>query len=266
MELGHGGRTACTRSEPAWSSNAGAGRYTESPLIVGLTVAFHVNRIDSSNVHVCFVYQPPRAARIRRRKSVSDASAKREVILDAAAGLFARFGFRKTSVADIIRGAGVARATVYKYFATKEDIFHAVIQREMQDMLCRVREEVEKESTTRDRLRAAVLTHTTEIRKKVNVYRVTTEVLSDVIPRSEKEVERLVEEALSVYAWILTEGVKAGEVVVDDVETTAWSIILAFKGIFMMTATGQIEERMTGVIDTLLDIIWNGLKSREEAA
>jgi hypothetical protein len=34
----------------------------------------------------------------------------------------------------------------------------------------------------------------------------------------------------------------------------------------MMTATGQIEERMTGVIDTLLDIIWNGLKSREEAA
>ncbi|MCK5595927.1 MAG: TetR/AcrR family transcriptional regulator [Candidatus Eisenbacteria sp.] len=199
---------------------------------------------------------------------MSDVSAKRrvEAILDIAAGLFARHGFRKTSVADIIRGAGVARATVYKYFSTKEDIFHAVIRREMQDMLYRVREEVEKESTARDRLRAAVLTHTAEIRKKVNVYRVTTEVLSDVIPRSEKEVERLVEEALGVYAWILTEGVKAGEVVVDDVETTAWSIVLAFKGIFMMTATGQIEERMPGVIDTLLDIIWNGLKPREEAA
>ncbi len=197
---------------------------------------------------------------------MSDVSATRrvEAILDVAAGLFARHGFRKTSVADIIRDAGVARATVYKYFSTKEDIFHAVIQREMQDMLCRVREEVEKESTTRDRLRAAVLTHAAEIRKKVNVYRVTTKVLSDVIPRSEKEVERLMEEALSVYTWILTEGVKAGEVVVDDVETTAWSIILAFKGIFMMTATGQIEERMTGVIDTLLDIIWNGLKPRGE--
>lgn len=197
---------------------------------------------------------------------MSEVSAKREAILDVATGLFARFGFRKTSVADIIRDAGVARATVYKYFSTKEDIFHAVIRREMQDMLCRVREEVEKESTTRDRLRAAVLTHTAEIRKRVNVYRVTTEVLSDVIPRSEKEVERLMEEALSVYGWILTEGVKAGEVVVDDVETTAWTIILAFKGIFMMTATGQIEERMTGLIDTLLDIIWLGLKPREEAA
>ncbi len=197
---------------------------------------------------------------------MSDVSARREAILDVATRLFARYGFRKTSVADIIRDAGVARGTVYKYFSTKEEIFHAVIRREMQDMLSRVREEVEKESTARDRLRAAVLTHTAEIRKKVNVYRVATEVLSDVIPRSEKEVERLMEEALGVYAWILTEGVKAGEVVVDDVETTAWSIVLAFKGIFMMTASGQIEERMTGVIDALLDIIWNGLKPREETA
>ena len=197
---------------------------------------------------------------------MSNVSAKREVVLDVAAGLFARYGFRKTSVADIIREAGVARATVYKYFSTKEDIFHAVNRREMQDMLCRVRAEVEKESTTRDRLRAAVLTHTAEIRKRVNIYRVTMDVLSDVMPRTEMEATRLMEEALGVYVWILTEGIKAGEVAVDDVETTAWSIILAFKGIFMMTATGQIEERMSGVIDALLDIIWNGLKPREETS
>ena len=99
-----------------------------------------VNRIDNRLNTVCCVYQLRREARIKRSSSVSDVSAKRKVeaILDVAAGLFARYGFRKTSVADIIRDAGVARATVYKYFSTKEDIFHAVIQREMQDMLCRV--------------------------------------------------------------------------------------------------------------------------------
>ncbi|MCK4511109.1 helix-turn-helix transcriptional regulator, partial [bacterium] len=68
-----------------------------------------------------------RAATSRRSENVTDVSAKRKTILDVAAGLFARYGFRKTSVADIIRDAGVARATVYKYFSTKEDIFHAVI-------------------------------------------------------------------------------------------------------------------------------------------
>lgn len=222
--------------------------------------------MDIRSNSVCFVYRPCETTTSKRSKSVSDASAKREAILDVAMGLFARYGFRKTSVADIIRGAGVARATVYKYFSTKEDIFQAAIQREIQDILHSVREEAEKESTTRDRLRAAIRTHTAEIRKRVNVYRVTTEVLSDVIPRSEREAERLLEETLGVYVWILTEGVRTGEVVVDDVETTAWTIVLAFKGIFMMTATGQIEERMAGVIDTLLDIIWNGLKPRGEAA
>lgn len=224
-----------------------------------------MNRIDIEQYNVYCVYQRLWGTN-RRSGTVSEVSAKREVILDVAAGLFARFGFRKTSIADIIRDAGVARATVYKYFSTKDDIFHAVIQREIQDMLLKVREEVEKESTTKDRLRAAVLTHTAEIRKKVNVYRVTTKVLSDVIPHTEKDVQRLTQEALKLYGWILSEGVKAGEIAVDDVETTAWSIILAFKGVFMTTLTGQIEERMTGVIDTLLNIIWNGLKPREGAA
>ncbi len=197
---------------------------------------------------------------------MSEVSAKREVILDVAAGLFARYGFRKTSVADIIREAGVARATVYKYFSSKDDIFKAVIEREIQDVLRKVREEVEKESTTQDRLRVAVLTHTAEIRKKVNAYRMAKEVMSDVIPRAEKDVERVALEALKVYRWILTEGVKAGEIAVDDVETTAWSILLVFKGVFMTTATGHIQERMVGVIDALLDIIWNGLKPREETS
>jgi AcrR family transcriptional regulator len=225
-----------------------------------------VNRIDRKSHNVCFVYQPRRQATNRRSESVNDVSAKRKVILDVAAGLFARFGFRKTSVADIIRDAGVARATVYKYFSTKEEIFYAVIRREMQDMLHRVREEVEKESTTRGRLRAAVLTHNAEIRKKVNVYRLTMEVLSNAIPRGGNEVEDLACEALKIYEWVLSEGVRSGEIVVDDIETTSWTIMLAFEGIFIMTVTGQIEERMLGVIDTLLDIIWNGLKPREEAA
>lgn len=197
---------------------------------------------------------------------MSDVSAKREAILDVAARLFARFGFRKTTVEDIIRSARVARATVYKYFPTKESIFHAVLQREFSEMLERVREAAEAESTTRERLRAAVRTHTQEIRSRANVYRVTMEVLSDVIPRTERESERMAEEALRVYGWILSEGVKSGEIVVDDIETTAWSIILAFKGAFMATVVGQMEELMPRVINTLLDLIWDGLRPREETA
>jgi AcrR family transcriptional regulator len=37
--------------------------------------------------------------------------------------VFSRLGFRQTTVEDIIREAGVARATFYHYFTSKKDIF-----------------------------------------------------------------------------------------------------------------------------------------------
>lgn len=48
-------------------------------------------------------------------------------ILDASRTLFVRRGFDATSIGDIARGAGVARATVYNNFNDKRDILAAII-------------------------------------------------------------------------------------------------------------------------------------------
>ncbi|MFH1865911.1 MAG: TetR/AcrR family transcriptional regulator [Candidatus Eisenbacteria bacterium] len=197
---------------------------------------------------------------------MSDVSAKREEILDVAARLFARYGLRKTTVADVVRNAGVARATVYKHFSTKEDIFRAVIHREIGDIMSTVRQAVEEEGTARERLRTALLTHMAEIRGKVNLYRLTTEALSDVLPGTHVDAEEMRQGIHELYSWILSEGVKSGEIEVDDILTTAWSIVLAFKGVFMTTLTGQMQDVMPHVVETLLDLVWNGLKPREETA
>ena len=55
---------------------------------------------------------------------------REERLLDAAARLFARFGFDKTSVDDIARGAGVSKGAVYLHWPSKFRVFEAVIQRE----------------------------------------------------------------------------------------------------------------------------------------
>lgn len=46
-------------------------------------------------------------------------------ILDAALPVFVRFGFRKTSMADIARAAGISRASLYLSFNSKEELFRA---------------------------------------------------------------------------------------------------------------------------------------------
>jgi AcrR family transcriptional regulator len=57
--------------------------------------------------------------------------AKKECILKSAARAFARFGFKKASVEEIAKDAGVAKGTVYLAAETKEDLFYQTIHREV---------------------------------------------------------------------------------------------------------------------------------------
>ena len=53
----------------------------------------------------------------------------RERILTAAYELFSRRGIRAVGTDEVIERAGVARATLYRHFATKNDLVLAVLQR-----------------------------------------------------------------------------------------------------------------------------------------
>lgn len=56
---------------------------------------------------------------------------KRDSILEAAAQVFARRGFRKASVDEIARAAGVAKGTVYLAVRSKEELYERAVAREV---------------------------------------------------------------------------------------------------------------------------------------
>jgi AcrR family transcriptional regulator len=53
---------------------------------------------------------------------------RRRQIIDAAATLFSRKGFRGTTTREIAEAVGVSEATLFKHFATKEDLYGAIIE------------------------------------------------------------------------------------------------------------------------------------------
>jgi len=53
--------------------------------------------------------------------------ARRHGLLDAALGVFARYGFRKTSMDEVARAAQLSRQGLYLHFATKEALFRATL-------------------------------------------------------------------------------------------------------------------------------------------
>ena len=62
---------------------------------------------------------PPLEARTRRA----------EHILDTAATLLVRWGFRKTTIDDVAREAGVAKGTIYLHWKDKNELFLAALMR-----------------------------------------------------------------------------------------------------------------------------------------
>ena len=51
-------------------------------------------------------------------------------IVDVAGKIFARYGFKKTTMEEIAKVMHKGRSTIYHYFKNKEDIFCAIIEKE----------------------------------------------------------------------------------------------------------------------------------------
>ena len=65
-----------------------------------------------------------------------------EHILDTAAALLVRWGFRKTTVDDVARAAGVAKGTIYLHWKDKNELFRAALMRSQEQVNAEMRQRI----------------------------------------------------------------------------------------------------------------------------
>ncbi len=63
-----------------------------------------------------------------KKDRAAQSAARREVILKAALDEFSAGGFAATRLDDVARRAGVAKGTIYLYFADKETLFQEIVR------------------------------------------------------------------------------------------------------------------------------------------
>ncbi len=78
-------------------------------------------------------------------------------MLQAALTLFSRHGFKRVSMADIAREAGVARATLYLRFADKRAVFETLAASVVDDALAGAEAAWREDATLSDNLEATIL-------------------------------------------------------------------------------------------------------------
>ena len=188
----------------------------------------------------------------------------RNKILDAARIVFARHGFRKSSLTDIVRPLGVAKTAVYHHFPDgKEEIFHAVIRREEEAVLRDMEQALSNREGPAQRMRALILaklTHFHRLRALLDVPRDVGEEVTQIYASHETSF-RGSERAL--IAGLLAEGRQTGLLRPLDPERLAKNIQTLLTRLELPLVFDATPETMEREVDDLLDLIFYGIMKPE---
>lgn len=173
--------------------------------------------------------------------AVSKTKAK---LVDVARQLFAKMGIENTTMNDIALASKKGRRTLYTYFKSKEDIYMAVVESELDmlsDMMKRVAEKnispdekmIEMIYTRLDAVKEVVFRNGT---LRANFFR--------DIWRVEKVRKRFDAKEILLFKDVLREGVEKGVFRIDDIDMTAELVHYCVKGIEVPYIRGHIGAKL----------------------
>ncbi|MBS1343357.1 MAG: TetR/AcrR family transcriptional regulator [Bacteroides sp.] len=171
-------------------------------------------------------------------------SKTRAKLVDVARQLFAKKGVDDTTMNDIAVASKKGRRTLYTYFKSKEDIYMAVVESEL-EMLSDAMEKVAKKDITPDeKILKLIETHLDSI--KMVVYRNGT--LRAGFFRNIWRVEAVRKnfdaKEIKLFKQVLAEGKDKGIFDIDNVDIIADIVHYCIKGIEVPYIRGQIAEEL----------------------
>jgi len=87
---------------------------------------------SSKTVHQTSIGKGPPGQQAEPDAQPDERQQREERILDAAAALLLRWGYRKTTIDDVAREAGVGKGTIYLHWKDKSALFFAAVMRAQQ--------------------------------------------------------------------------------------------------------------------------------------
>jgi len=187
----------------------------------------------------------------------------REVILEIAQDIFSKFGYKKTTLDDIANAVRKGKSSLYYYFSSKEDLFQAVIIKEVDILKQSLEKVVFRSLDPEEKLREYILTKLTTYRGLANLYNA---LENDVaaIGFIEEVKEKNAKDEIRMIKRILIEGVRRDKFQIEDLNLAAVGITTAMKGLEMPLTTGSKHNLDLEVtVDNFVRILCYGIMRRD---
>ena len=183
-------------------------------------------------------------------------------ILSGAKKLFGKHGLKKTTMEEIATAAGKGKSTLYYYFPSKNEIFEAVVEDEMKNVVKRIREAVNASLTAKEKLKAFLQAQITSI-IGFHSFR---EVLFDDLVASMRMLivnkSRYEQIQIDMIREILLGGTQSGEfkeMSTDRMNKMSFVMVTAFRGLHFPLSVELSEIQTNEYFDEMIDMLIAGI-------
>jgi AcrR family transcriptional regulator len=186
----------------------------------------------------------------------------RENILKIAREIFSKYGFKKTTLDDIANAVRKGKSSLYYYFKSKEDLFQAVILKEVEILANSLEVVINRNTDPVEKLRDYILTKLTTFRSLANFYHA---IENDItaVEFIEKVKQKYEQDEIRIIKRILIEGVRKNEFEIYDFNLAAIGITTAIKGLEMPLSAGNYSTaNLERSVDIILKIICYGIMKK----
>ncbi len=188
----------------------------------------------------------------------------REVIIQTSRKLFARFGYRKTTIDDIANALGKAKGSVYYYFKGKEEIFSAVVEHEALTLRAELARIIrDHRDNPIEQLKGYVTMRLSLMKELANFYSALSDEYLQHLDLINKVREKYQRKELATLQAILHGGKNKGIFDVEDIHTASLAILAAMSGLENPLFLGLVEsEKVDERIGKVMQILLYGLIKR----
>ena len=158
-------------------------------------------------------------------------SKTRQKLVDVARQLFAKNGMERTTMNDIAMASGKGRRTLYTYFKSKEEVYNAVIESELERLSDMLDEVAAKKIRPQEKIIELIYTHLNMIKETVvrngnlraeffrNIWLV------------EKMRKNFDEDEIELFRKVYADGKADGEFDIDNIDLVADITHYCIKGL-----------------------------------
>ncbi|MBU0511067.1 MAG: TetR/AcrR family transcriptional regulator [Chloroflexi bacterium] len=189
---------------------------------------------------------------------------RRNQIVEAATRVFARLGFNKARMDDIVDESGLSKGTLYWYFKSKDDIITAILDSMFKREVARMNESLGSDLSAKERLIAFTEFIIEDIVKMKPLLPILFEFWGLLMRR--KTVKQVLGQYYLSYmnaaTPIIQQGIDQGEFRPVDPDSVAIAIGAIFEGTIILWAYAPETIELNKHIKTSIDLIIEGLEVR----